>query len=84
MSPLYEPEWVSWEEAELLLVMGYIIVFNRKGTVLREFWFPFSNVVLLIWNTRSLKSSLSRNSEATVMFEDLGSVMRYVSKAKYA
>ena len=37
-----------------------------------------------MWTTRSSKLGLSRRCEATVMFENLGSVMRYVSKAKYA
>ncbi len=52
--------------------------------MLREFLFPLPKVFLLMWGLRSLKSGLSRKCEATVLFGDLGSVMRYVSKAKYA
>lgn len=52
--------------------------------MLRKFLFPFLEDFLLMCTTRFLTSDLSRRCEATVMFENLGSVMRDVSKAKYA
>ena len=83
MSNLYKPERVNSGETELSLVMGQVIVFNRKGSMLRKSSLV-SKFSLPTELPRSSTLMLVRKLEATVDIEKAGSVMRYVSKAKYA